>query len=99
MGKYSFSKKAVEDLSNIWNYTFDIWSERQADKYYQLLIDFCKTISNNPKIGKAYAEISPEILGCRANLHIIFYRITKHNEIEIVRILHAQMDLKNRLFE
>ena len=32
MAKYHFSNKAVEDLSAIWNYTFDAWSEHQADK-------------------------------------------------------------------
>ena len=99
MGKYSFSKKAVDDLSNIWNYTFDNWSERQADKYYQFLIEFCTNISDNPKMGKAYEEIAPGIMGYRANLHVIFYRVGKQNEIEIIRILHAQMDLKNRFFE
>ena len=41
MANYFFSKKAVEDLSEIWNYTYDAWSESQADKYYNLLIGFC----------------------------------------------------------
>lgn len=39
MAKYSLTNKAVEDLSDIWNYTFDHWSERQADIYYQMLIE------------------------------------------------------------
>ena len=33
MAKYSLTRKAVEDLSKIWNYTFDTWSENQADTY------------------------------------------------------------------
>ena len=33
MAKYKLTNKAVEDLSDIWNYTFDHWSERQADFY------------------------------------------------------------------
>nr|MBR2109993.1 type II toxin-antitoxin system RelE/ParE family toxin [Alistipes sp.] len=33
MAKYHLTNKAVEDLSNIWEYTVDTWSERQADDY------------------------------------------------------------------
>jgi toxin ParE1/3/4 len=39
MAKYKFTKKAVKDLSDIWNYTVDTWSENQADKYYKLIIN------------------------------------------------------------
>jgi len=37
MGKYKLSNKAVDDLTQIWNYTFNKWSEKQADKYYNML--------------------------------------------------------------
>ena len=29
-----FSNSAVEDLTQIWNYTVDNWSEERADQYY-----------------------------------------------------------------
>ncbi len=32
MKKYLLTNKAVRDLSDIWNYTFNNWSEFQADK-------------------------------------------------------------------
>ena len=38
MAGYSFTNKAVNDLSDIWNYTRDSWSEKQADKYYTMLL-------------------------------------------------------------
>ncbi|MDP9954950.1 plasmid stabilization system protein ParE [Epilithonimonas hungarica] len=34
MAKYLFTKKAVDDLSEIYEYTYEFWSENQADKYY-----------------------------------------------------------------
>ena len=43
-----FSQKSVEDLSNIWRYTANKWSIKQADKYYNILISFCKNIATNP---------------------------------------------------
>jgi toxin ParE1/3/4 len=99
MGRYRFTNKAVEDLSNIWNYTVETWSERQADIYYEMLLSFCQDIANNPEFGKNYDEIANELYGFRANKHLIFYRIISQNEIEVVRILHCSMDLKNRINE
>ena len=31
MAKFIITNKAVEDLSKIWNYTYEFWSENQAD--------------------------------------------------------------------
>jgi toxin ParE1/3/4 len=53
MPKYALTNQAVEDLSGIWQYTFDTWSERQADKYYSLLIDSFEEIARRPEIGRA----------------------------------------------
>lgn len=37
MAKYSLTKEAAGDLYRIWEYTVDTWSEKQADKYYEML--------------------------------------------------------------
>lgn len=99
MAKYRFTNKAVEDLSNIWNYTVDIWTEKQADLYYRMLIGFCQNIADNPAVGKNYVEISESLYGFIAGKHIIFYQIISDEEIEVIRILHSSMDLKNRIRE
>lgn len=57
MAKYILTNKAVKDLSDIWNYTFDSWSEAQADIYYKMLIEVCIKIAENPDIGKHYEGI------------------------------------------
>lgn len=99
MAKFLLTNKAVEDLSNIWEYTNETWSELQADKYYRLLIDTCQEIANSPQIGKFYKEIENDIFGFRVGRHIIFYRTMQPKEIEVLRILHERMDLKNKLDE
>ena len=99
MANYELSNKAVEDLSKIYEYTFAFWSEFQAEKYYFELIEFCQLLAENPNIGKNYAEIDSEYYGFLANKHIIFYRILNQLEIEIERILGAEMDLKKRIKE
>ena len=97
MINYVFSNKAVEDLSEIWNYTFDVWSALQAEKYYNLLIQACQELGIGKVSGKNYTAIDIEIFGFRVGQHIIFYRTLPINKIEIVRILHSSMDLKNRI--
>ncbi len=99
MAKYFLTKKAVEDLSKTWDYTYQAWLEKQAGSYYELLIKTCQAISKKPGVGKNYDEIAKDILGFRVAKHIIFYRVTKPNEIAVVRILHERMDLRNRLAE
>ena len=99
MAKYQLTNKAVEDLSEIWNYTFEVWSERQADKYYELLIWNCQEIANTPNIGKKYDIITPNLLGIKINRHIIFYRIINNEYVEIIRILHERMDLKKQILD
>jgi toxin ParE1/3/4 len=99
MAEFKLTNKAVEDLSKIWDYTFEVWSERQADKYYESLISNCQEIANNPDLGKKYRGITQNLLGMKTNRHIIFYRTLNENYVEITRILHERMDLKKRMTE
>ncbi|WP_428232236.1 type II toxin-antitoxin system RelE/ParE family toxin [Flavobacterium sp.] len=96
MAKYHLTNKAVEDLTNIWNYTYDEWSESQADKYYLLLLNSCLEIAENPNLGKKYDIIAEKLFGFKSNQHILFYRIISNSEIEIIRIIHGRMDLKSQ---
>ena len=97
MAEYKLTNKAVADLSKIWEYTFEVWSEKQADKYYDGLISNCEEIAENPDLGKNYEGISKQLLGIKSNRHIIFYRTLNENYVEITRILHESMDLKKRI--
>ena len=99
MAKYRFTNKAVDDLTQIWNYTVDKWLENQADRYYQMIIDNCKEVASNHKLGKKYSGIAQHLLGFKTGRHIIFYRRIEEDEVEIIRILHGHMDLKNKIKE
>jgi len=99
MAKYKLTTKAVDDLTRIWNYTFDKWSENQADKYYFMLLENCNDVACNPELGKNYSVATERLLGFKSGSHIIFYRKIEENEVEITRILHEQMDLKSRIKE
>ena len=97
--KFKLTKKAVQDLKQIWNYTFDKWSEKHADKYYKEIIVHCSKVSNNPTVGRHYVILQSGLRGSNVNKHIVFYRQLAKDEIEVVRILHERMDLRTRLLE
>ena len=75
MADLLFSNKAVEDLTHIWNYTVETWSEAQADKYYAMLVATCRQIADSSRpLGREYTEIMAELYGYRTGKHIVFYR-------------------------
>lgn len=97
MGKYRLTNLAVQDLSDIWNYTFDHWSERQGDNYHEQLTNAFECVARNHQQGRNYEGIRRDLFGFKVNRHIVFYRIISNELVEITRILHERMDLKNRL--
>jgi toxin ParE1/3/4 len=97
MAKYQLTNKAVNDISEIWNYTADNWSEKQADTYYNLLLNTCQELADGKIMGENYPEINSAISGYRAGQNILFYQTSSNKKILIVRILHVNMNLKNRM--
>lgn len=94
---YRISEKAVEDLNNIWVYTYENWSADQADRYYNLIIDEIEFISGNFMTGKSMDPIKKGYRASKVKSHLVFYRKSSDKRIEIVRILHQRMDIENRL--
>jgi toxin ParE1/3/4 len=72
MPKFFLTNKAVEDLSKTWEYSHEVRSENQADKYYHKLLIDCQELAENQTLGKNYNEINKEILGCSSGQHLIF---------------------------
>ena len=97
---YKISRQAEIDLENIWLYTFEEWSLEQADYYYDLIMDEIEYISINPKSGKDYNEVRKGYFRSRVKSHFIFYKVNlKEQKVEIIRILHQQMDIESHITE
>ena len=97
---YKISKEAAKDLEGIWLYTFETWSIYQADRYFNLLLNEIEFIAANPTSGKDCGHIREGYFRSKINSHFIYYKINKDKtEIEIIRILHQQMDVEKRLID
>ena len=54
--KYRISKQAINDLNDIWIYTFRKWSKEQADRYYDLIMGEIEFIADNFLTGKSVEQ-------------------------------------------
>lgn len=97
MAKLILRQEAINDLTGIWEYTVETWSENQANKYYEAIKLACMDIARDPGLGRQYVEIRGELFGYKINKHIIFYHLAASDEVEVIRILHEKMDLKRQL--
>lgn len=96
--KFEISELALEDLDNIWVYTFEQWSKDQANKYYNEIFSAIDKICKNSDIGKPIDEIKKGHRRTNVISHMIIYKV-KGTTIYIDRILHQKMDIEKQLNE
>lgn len=94
--RLAIREEAYLDLENIWNHTLETWSLRQADKYYNDIIETIEFLCTEPKSGKSAEHLRKGYKFFKVNAHLIFYMATDF-ELDVIRILHSQMDIPNRI--
>ncbi len=94
--KIIFLEEAINDIEEIWFYIFVTWSQHQADRYHSLIIKEIEFLATKPESGKALNHIRKGYRSIKIKSHYIFYRFSQ-DELEIIRILHENMDIPNRL--
>ena len=99
INKYRISEKAISDLEKIWLYTLNKWSREQADRYHNLIIDEIEYITDNFDLCRSMDYVRVGYKMSKVKSHLIFFKKTEDKIIEIIRILHQNMDIENRLKE
>ncbi|MDH3453674.1 MAG: type II toxin-antitoxin system RelE/ParE family toxin [Desulfuromonadales bacterium] len=97
MRRVVLSPKAKVDLSQVWDYTYAEWGAEQAEKYIRELwavieeqsIDLIKSVDISD-VRKGYRKV-------RSGSHVIFFKVTQGGVLEVVRILHQEMDFDRHL--
>ena len=97
MKKYRISTQAINDLNDIWLFTFRKWSKAQADRYYQQIIDEIEFVAKNFYAGKSLEHARHNYRYSPVKSHLVFYRKAEGEVVEIVRILHQRMDVKKHI--
>lgn len=88
------SHEALDDLSSIQQYTYEMFGENQLHQYEKMLMNTFQLMQENPEIGRIHHKrFDDSLRAIVSGQHTIFYRI-KTNTIRVVRILHQRMDIK-----
>ena len=82
---------AETDLVGIWGYSFEQWSEAQADRYLSALEIGIQTLVGEPEDGKQRDNLRDGYWSKRIEHHVVFYTFTD-KELRIRRVLHEVMD-------
>jgi toxin ParE1/3/4 len=96
MPSATLSPRAEEDVREIWRYTRETWSERQAQAYVDDLFDMMEALAVEPSRGRAADELGAGLRKQSRASRVIFYRTTQDGVL-IVRVLHTRMDAAARL--
>jgi toxin ParE1/3/4 len=94
--KYRITEAAYRDLNDIWLYTFQEWSEIQATKYFESIIEEIALFSENPGKAKKLEMANSEFYYFRTFSHYVFFKYGDE-KIDIIRILHKMMDFPKHL--
>ncbi len=84
MARYRLTNKAVDDLAHIWNYKQLKNGLKVKLTNASNTVDNFSEITKNPQPGKKLAQSAKDLLGLRTGRHIIFYRKTENDKIDIM---------------
>jgi toxin ParE1/3/4 len=97
MPTYRKTRRADEDLKEVYRYTRRMWGRAQAVRYIRGLEQRFKALADNPLAGIAREELQPA--GLRSFVHgshVVFYQQQPYGVL-IVRVLHGRQDVRTHL--
>jgi len=89
---------AETDLSDIWHYGADTWGIEQADRYADGFFALFNLLADFPEIARERIEFTPPVRIHPSGVHLVIYRVEGEG-IEIIRILHAHLNLTAYLLD
>lgn len=96
MADFLLLPAAEADLRDIWHYTAENWSPSQADRYVSGIFDCLDLIAESPAIGQPVDWIRQGYRRKIIDSHLVFYRLAEDGVPEVVRILHARMNVDDQ---
>lgn len=97
MSQYILSKRAVDDIHLVGEYTIDRWGKAQAVRYLQGLEEALQKLADAPNtFGRKRDDLKKGYYSSLYENHVIFYKKQKA-AIRIVRVLHQRRDIPEQL--
>ena len=92
MKPFTLTIAAKNDLKDVATFTARRWGKEQRNIYLKQFDDSFWLLAENPDIGKGCDEIRNGYRKFPQGSHVIFYKQTGSQQIQIIRILHKSMD-------
>ena len=89
---YRLSRKAEDDIIDIYIEGVARFGVRQADQYHDEIGKMFVLLAENPRMAHEREEISPPVRVHPFRAHLIVYLIENNGDIFIVRFRHAHED-------
>ena len=90
---FRLTNATVQDLRNIAKYTEEQWGREQRNFYLKQLDSRFQKIAKNPLAGKPCDYITQGYRKLPEGSHVIYYANISDEHVDIIRILHKQMDV------
>lgn len=91
-----FTPEARRDLGQIWTYSNETWSAKQADTYVQTLFRATERIALDPFAYPLRTLIDPPVRLQRVRSHLLIYAV-EADHILIIRVMHGRQDWERAL--
>ncbi len=88
---FELSRKAVDDLEQIYRESLAQFGLRQAERYYELIFEKFELLSDYPQLARLRLEFAPPVRAQLCESHVIVY-VENGHDILIVRLFHARQD-------
>ena len=96
MNTFSLTRRAKADLKSIAKFTEKTWGREQRCIYIKQFDDTFHVLSDTPEIGSNCNYIKENYRKFPQGSHVIFYLVASQNNIQIIRILHKNMDVLSK---
>lgn len=97
MRRLDLTRSAQADLRSIARFTQNRWGVRQRNAYLKEVDQVFRSLAKNPLMGKACDDIREGYRKLPHGAHVIYYTQPSEDELLIVRILHAKIDVDSNI--
>jgi toxin ParE1/3/4 len=91
-GGYKLSRKAEEDIIEIFLQGVELFDLQQAEKYHTLLEKSFQFLADNPLAAHLRTEITPPVRVHPIESHIVIYSVDEEGTVFIIRVRHSHED-------
>ncbi len=80
---------AESDLSDIWDYTAERWSLKQARTYASGMTDLLMLLCDQPEIAPHFGNLTPSVRVYGYRSHLVIF-IADDSSVEVIRVVHLR---------